>query len=98
MGRRQSSAEKMALTWNPEGCRGKGRPKMPWVRTVIKQPTKEGQTWKKLSRYLARHKEFGPHKEIQETGLALRVRSAASTVNFFLELEEYGTVPRRNKF
>lgn len=39
-----------ALQWNPQGCRGRGRPRMSWRRTVDKEANLVGKAWPELSR------------------------------------------------
>ena len=44
---------KMALDWNPQVSRGRGKPRNAWNGTVIEETDKEGRTWsdvKKLAR------------------------------------------------
>jgi hypothetical protein len=43
---------KVALQWNPQGSRKRGRPKNCWRRSVIKEA---GRSWNEL-RFLAAHR------------------------------------------
>ena len=51
----------MALDWNPQGSRARGRPRNTWKRTVLEEIAKEGKTWnevKKLDTNRVRWKYF----------------------------------------
>jgi hypothetical protein len=38
--------EKDALDWNPQGARRRGRPRKTWRRTIEKEITEIGKTWR----------------------------------------------------
>jgi hypothetical protein len=40
--------EKDALDWNPQGARGKGRPRKAWRRTIEEETTEMGKTWSEV--------------------------------------------------
>ena len=55
------AVERMALDWNPQGSRTRGRSKNTWKRTVLEEIAKEGKTWnevKKLATNRVRWKYF----------------------------------------
>ena len=45
-----TSIIRQALTWNPQGKRKKGRPKMTWRRAVQAEMEKAGTSWKQLEK------------------------------------------------
>ena len=46
--RPDTNVTKLALEWNPQGSRGRGRPKNTWKRSVMKEATEIGTTWSQL--------------------------------------------------
>lgn len=55
------AVERMALDWNPQGSRTRGRPKNTWKRTVLEEIAREGKTWsevKKLATNRVRWRHF----------------------------------------
>ncbi|KAJ4443606.1 hypothetical protein ANN_05280 [Periplaneta americana] len=55
------AVERMALDWNPQGSRTRGRPKNIWKRTVLEEIAREGKTWsevKKLATNRVRWRHF----------------------------------------
>ena len=48
--RNTTAITKQALTWNPQGKRGRGRPKNTWRRSTEQEFKKKGLTWKQLER------------------------------------------------
>lgn len=48
--RNKSAITKQALTWNPQGKRGRGRPKNTWRRSTEQEFKKEGLTWQQLEK------------------------------------------------
>lgn len=48
--RRKKSITKLALTWNPQGKRKRGRPRTTWRRTTEQEMKKEGLSWQDLER------------------------------------------------
>lgn len=50
MRRNKMAITKQALTWNPQGKRGRGRPKNTWRRSTEQEIKKEGLTWQLLEK------------------------------------------------
>lgn len=44
------AVERMALDWNPQGSRTRGRPKNTWKRTVLEEIAREGKTWSEVKK------------------------------------------------
>ncbi|KAJ4434506.1 hypothetical protein ANN_23068 [Periplaneta americana] len=44
------SSRQMALDWNPQGSRTRGRPKSTWKRTVLEEIAREGKTWSEVKK------------------------------------------------
>ena len=44
------TVERMALDWNPQGSRARGRPRNTWKRTVLEEIAKEGKTWNEVKK------------------------------------------------
>jgi hypothetical protein len=44
----ENTVERIALDWNPQGTRKRGRPKKTWRRSVMEEAQKEGRTWRKV--------------------------------------------------
>jgi hypothetical protein len=44
------SIEKAALDWNPQGARGRGRPKKTWKRAVEEEAIELGKAWREVKR------------------------------------------------
>jgi hypothetical protein len=40
--------EKVALDWNPQGARRRGRPRKTWRSTIEKEITGMGKTWREV--------------------------------------------------
>jgi hypothetical protein len=40
--------EKIALDWNPQGCRRRGRPKRTWRRTIEDEIINTGRLWNEV--------------------------------------------------
>ena len=49
-GRRGKNTTRMAMDWNPQSKRKRGRPKQSWRRTVIKKLESTGRTWGEAKR------------------------------------------------
>jgi len=46
----ETAITKQALTWNPQGKRGRRRPQNTWRRSTEQEFKKKGLTWKQLER------------------------------------------------
>ena len=57
--------ERMALDWNPQGSRARGRPRNKWKRTVLEEIAKEGKTWNEVN-------ESGPMEILCECPMLLK--------------------------
>ncbi|KAJ4436015.1 hypothetical protein ANN_18639 [Periplaneta americana] len=44
------AVERMALDWNPQGSRRRGRPKNTWKRTILEEIAREGKTWSEVKK------------------------------------------------
>ena len=44
------AVERIALDWNPQGSRTRGRPRNTWKRTVLEEIAKEGKTWNEVKK------------------------------------------------
>lgn len=53
--RRHDEISRVALDWNPQGSRKRGRPKMTWRRTVLKEAEAGGKSWNEI-KALARNR------------------------------------------
>jgi hypothetical protein len=49
----ENAVERIALDWNPQGTRKRGRPKKTWRRSVMEEARKEGKTWREVKRLAA---------------------------------------------
>ena len=50
--------EKAALSWNPQGSRRQGRPRMTWRRTVEAECRQQRKTWAEVKRLAANRDEW----------------------------------------
>ena len=48
--RKNKSITKRAITWNPQGKRKRGRPRVTWRRTTEQEMKRKGLTWQQLDR------------------------------------------------
>ena len=44
------AVERMALDWNPQSSRARGRPRGTWKRTVLEEIAKEEKTWNEVKK------------------------------------------------
>jgi hypothetical protein len=49
----ENAVERIALDWNPQGTRKRGRPKKTWRRSIIEEARREGKTWIEVKRLAA---------------------------------------------
>jgi hypothetical protein len=49
----ENAVERIALDWNPQGTRKRGRPKKTWRRSVMEEAQREGMTWREVNRLAA---------------------------------------------
>jgi hypothetical protein len=49
----ENAVERIALDWNPQGPRKRGRPKKTWRKSVMEEAEREGRTWKEVKRLAA---------------------------------------------
>jgi len=47
------ATERGALDWNPQGKRGRGRPRPTWRRTVHSEALENGKSWSEVKRMAA---------------------------------------------
>lgn len=59
--RPEDNIARLALDWNPQGSRAKGRPKITWRRSIKKEIEEHGRTWreiKAMARNRVRFRQF----------------------------------------
>jgi hypothetical protein len=49
----ENAVERIALDWNPQGTRKRGRPKKTWRRSIMEEAQGEGRTWREVKRLAA---------------------------------------------
>jgi hypothetical protein len=49
----ENAVERIALDWNPQGTRKRGRAKKTWRRSVMEEAQREGRTWREVKRLAA---------------------------------------------
>jgi hypothetical protein len=49
----ENAVERIALEWNPQGTRKRGRPKKTWRRSIMEEAQREGWTWREEKRLAA---------------------------------------------
>jgi hypothetical protein len=49
----ENAVERIALDWNPQGTKKRGRPKKTWRRSVMEEAQREGRTWREVKRLAA---------------------------------------------
>jgi hypothetical protein len=42
----ENAVERIALDWNPQGMRKRGRPKKTWRRSNMEEAQREGRMWR----------------------------------------------------
>jgi hypothetical protein len=48
---------RLALDWNPQGSRGRGRPKLAWRRIILEEEKILGKSWNEI-KYTARNSQM----------------------------------------
>jgi hypothetical protein len=49
----ENAVERIALDWNPQGTRKRGRPKKTWRRSIMEEAQRGGRTWREVKRLAA---------------------------------------------
>jgi hypothetical protein len=49
----ENAVERIALDWNPQGTKKRGRPKKTWRRSVMEEARREGKTCREVKRLAA---------------------------------------------
>jgi hypothetical protein len=49
----KNAVERVALDWNPQGTRKRGRPKKTWKKSIMEEEQREGRTWREVKRLAA---------------------------------------------
>jgi hypothetical protein len=49
----ENAVERIALDWNPQGRRKRGRPKKTWRKSIMEEAQREGRTWREVKRLAA---------------------------------------------